>query len=181
MSQSDSVQSVARELLPPSPGEWITTFKEQALNSAAFPHATSLESKPAESAAGEETIARANGTIVEARSVDTLDRSDVVQFGGDGVAGTSLLDGISFEISAGSKAFLDGPGPGTKRIQLALSDVRVDDEPIRPFGVYDLMEGSRVIDTIDSPDAVVEVRRTTDGTGLRNEILRRPCRSGPAL
>ena len=158
MSQSDSVQSVARELSSPPPGEWITTFNTQALNSEAFAYAVSK----IENIAGEETIVRANGAIVEARSGDTLDRGDAVQTSGDGVAGIGLLDGTSSEISA-ARVPSDGPGPGTKRIQLALSDVRVDDEPIRPFGVYDLLEGSRVIDTIDSPDAVVEVRRSTTG------------------
>jgi hypothetical protein len=163
VSQGDSVQSVARELSSPSYGEWITTFKEQALDSAAFAHAINFESKSTESITGDETIARANGAIAEARSGATLDRGDAIQTGGDGVAGVSLLDGTSFDLATSSKAPLDGPGPGTKRIQLALSDVRVDDEPIRPFGVYDLLEGSRVIDTIDSPDSVVEVRRTPTG------------------
>ena len=163
MSQGDSVQSVARELSSPSYGEWITTFKEQALDSAAFAHAINLESKSAESITGDATIARANGTIVEARSGATLDRGDAIQTGGDGVAGVSLLDGTSFDLATGSRVPSDGPGPGTKRIQLALSDVRVDDEPIRPFGVYELLEGSRVIETIDSPDSVVEVRRTPTG------------------
>jgi hypothetical protein len=163
VSQGDSVQSVAREPSSPSYGEWITTFKEQALDSAAFAHAINLESKSAESITGDETIARANGTIVEAHSGATLDRGDAIQTGGDGVAGVGLLDGTSFDVATGSRAPSDGPGPGTKRIQLALSDVRVDDEPIRPFGVYDLLEGSRVIDTIDSPDSVVEVRRTPTG------------------
>ena len=122
MSQSDSVQSVdfALELLSPPFGEWIATFNKQALNSEAFAHAISLEGKPAvsrvESVAGDETIVRANGTIVEARSGVALDRGDAIQTSGDGVAGVSLLDATLLEVSANSRAPSEGPGPGTKRI-----------------------------------------------------------------
>jgi hypothetical protein len=159
VSQSDSVQSVefARELLSPLYGAQTATFNEQVLNSEVAARA-SLESKQAvESVTGEATVGRAKGTIVEAHSADVIHRDDAVRTGSDAV------DGASLDVSAASRLSSDGPGLGTKRIQLALSDVRVDDEAIRPFGVYDLLEGSRVIDTIDNPDAVVEVRRTPTG------------------
>ena len=125
-----------------------------------------------ESTTGWVTVIHADGTIVQANSGDLIYQGDVVQTGSNSAAGIRFIDGTAFNVSANSRTILDGLIPdgllnstAPKPIQVAMSDVSADNDLIKPFGSFGLyrLDDQSLIQMVDTPDAIVEVRRGSSG------------------